>query len=67
MIGIVKYCCKEDSTSVLSIDTTFNFGKFFLTSTTYQNQNFLHQRTGKFSNLPGPGLLRVCEDESLFF
>lgn len=66
MAEIVENCCKPDSTSVLSIDTTFNVGKFYVTSTTYQNQKFINERTGKYANLPGPALFHVCQDETQF-
>lgn len=34
MVEIVQNCCKADLASVLSIVTTFNVGKFYVTSTT---------------------------------
>ena len=67
MVEIVQNCCQVNSASVLSIDTTFNFGTFFVNSTIYQNRNFINQRTGKCSNLPGPALFHVRQDESHFF
>lgn len=67
MVKIMQNCCQVNSASVLSIDTTFNVGKFYVTSTTYQNRNFINQRTARCSNLPGPALFHVCQDESQFF
>ena len=66
MVEIVENCCKPDSASVLSIDTTFNVGQFYVTSTTYQNPKFINQRTGKFVNVPGPALFHVRQDETQF-
>ena len=66
MAEIVENCCQPDSTCVLSIDTTFNVGQFYVTSTTYQNAKFVNQRTGKLANLPGPALFHVRQDESQF-
>lgn len=63
MAEIVENCCKPDSTSVLSIDTRFNVGQCYVTSTTYQNPKFINQRTGKSVNVPGPTLLHVRQDE----
>ena len=63
---IVENCCNPDSASVLSIDTTFNVGQFYVTSTTYQNPTFINQHTGKFVNVPGPALFHVCQDEPQF-
>ena len=66
MAEIVENCCQPDSTCVLSIDTKFNVGQFYVTSTTYQNAKFVNQRTGKLANLPGPALFHVRQDESQF-
>jgi len=33
---IVRECCRPHSTSMLSIDTTFKFGNFYVTTTMYQ-------------------------------
>lgn len=63
---IVENCCQPDSTCVLSIDTTFNVGQFYVTSTTYQNAKFVNQRTGTLTNLLGPALFHVRQDESQF-
>lgn len=32
---IVEECCSVDSKSILAIDTTYNMGDFYVTSTTY--------------------------------
>ena len=66
MAEIVENCCQPDSASVLSIDTTFNVGQFYITSTTYQNPKFINQRTGKFVNVTGPALFHVRQDETQF-
>lgn len=66
MAEIVENCCQPDSTCVLSIDTTFNVGQFYVTSTMYQNAKFVNQRMGKLANLPGPALFHVCQDETQF-
>lgn len=66
MAEIVENCYKSDSTSVLSINTTFNVGKFYVTSTTYQNKRFVNERTGKYVNLPGPALFHLSQDEMQF-
>lgn len=38
----------------------------FVTSTTYQNAKFVNQRTGTLTNLLGPALFHVRQDESQF-
>ena len=39
---IIEECCSIDSKSILSIDTTYNVGNFYVTSTTYQSSKFVH-------------------------
>ena len=66
MAEIVENCCQPDLTCVLSIDTTFNAGQFYFTSTTYQNAKFVTRRKGKLANLQDPALFHVCQEESQF-
>ena len=56
---IVKECCSAKSQSILAIDTTYNVGDFYVTSTSYQSSKFIHSRTGKLAVLPGPAMLHV--------
>ncbi len=37
LIDLERFCCGQNSTSVLSVDPTFNLGSFYVTPTTYQN------------------------------
>ena len=66
---IVKDCCSPGSTSILSIDTTFNVGNFYLTSTTFQSSKLLNKKTGKSANLPGPAMLHASKtgNDYLYF
>ena len=63
---IVEECCAPGSRSILSIDTTFNVGDFYVTSTTYQSSKFIQTRTGKAAVLPGPAMLHVRKSEKDF-
>ena len=56
---IIEECCNLNTTSILSIDTTFNVGDFYVTSTTYQSSKFSNVDTGKRANLPGPAMFHV--------
>ena len=47
---ILRDCCSPESKSILSIDTTFNVGNFYLTSTTYQSKKVLNKK--KLESLP---------------
>ena len=56
---IIEECCKQNSSSILSIDTTFNIGEFYVTSTTYQSSKFYNTEIGKRTNLPGPAMFHA--------
>lgn len=56
---IVEECCSVDSKSILAIDTTYNMGDFYVTSTTYQSSKLVHSRTGQPAILPGPAMFHV--------
>ena len=66
---IVRDCCSADSTTILSIDTTFNIGNFYLTSTTYQSSKVVNRNTGKHANLPGPAMFHTTKSsrDCLYF
>ena len=63
---IVDECCGPTSQSILTIDTTYNIGDFYVTSTTYQSTKFIQTRTGKPAALPGPAMLHVRKSEKDF-
>ena len=63
---IVKECCSTKSQSILAIDTTYNVGDFYVTSTSYQSSKFIHSRTGKLAVLPGPAMLHIRRSEKGF-
>ena len=66
MEEIITNCCGPNATGVFSIDTTYNVGNFYVTATSYQNRKFIHKRTGKAANLPGPAMFHVKQDASQF-
>ena len=66
LMEIVEECCSVDSKSVLAIDTTYNVGDFYVTSTTYQSSKLVHSRTGKPAILPGPAMFHVRRAEKDF-
>ena len=55
---IVRECRRPDSTSIVSIDTTFNVGNFYVTTTMYQSEKVISKKSGKAANLPGPPKLK---------
>ena len=60
---IVDECCRPTSQSILTIDTTYNIGDSYVTSTTYQSTKFIQNRTGKPAALPGLAMLHVRKSE----
>jgi len=63
---IVEECCTPGSRSILFIDTTYNVGDFYITSTAYQSSKFIQTRTGKAAVLPRPAMLHVRKSEKKF-
>lgn len=63
---IVKNCCQVDSSSILSIDTTYGIGDKFVTSTSYQNTMLIDVSNDKYANLPGPAMFHVSEKKEDF-
>ena len=51
--GIVENCCNPESFGVLCVDTTFNVGEFYLTTTTFENRKLFEITTGKYPKIPG--------------
>ena len=66
LMEIVEECCSVGSKSVLSIDTTYNVGDYYVTSTTYQSSKLVHSRTGKPAILLGPAMFHVRRAEKDF-
>ena len=66
LIEIGEECCSIGSKSVLSIDTTYNVGDYYVTSMTYQSSKFVHSRTGKPAILPGPAMFHIRRAEKDF-
>ena len=62
----IEECCTPNSTSILSIATTFNIGDFYVTSTTYESSKFTNADTGKCAHLPGPSMFHVTRSRKDF-
>lgn len=63
---IIEECFSINSKSILSIDTTYNVGNFYVMCTTYQRSKFVYSRTGKPAILPGPAMFHVRRSEKDF-
>jgi len=66
---IIRECCRPNSSRILSIDTTFNVGNFYVTTTMYQSEKIISKRTAKPANLPGPAMFHTTKTQRdyLFF
>lgn len=58
---IVRECYRPDTRSILSIDTTFNLGNVYVTTTTHQNEKVITKKTGKAANLTGPAMFHTTK------
>lgn len=64
---VKRFCANTtDSVSLLSIDTTFNIGDFYLTPTTYRHLLLEDKGTGKPPLLMGPTLIHTRKDSETF-
>lgn len=55
----LQECCRPKSMSILSIDTTFNVGDFYMTTTTYQSEKVVRKLVArKLVKLPTCLVLR---------
>ena len=63
---VVNNCCNPEKFGVFSIDTTYNVGDFYVTSTVYPHIKLESRSTGAAPYLPGPAMLHVKQDESQF-
>ena len=64
---VKRFCANTTNTfSVLSIDTTFNIGDFYVTPTTYRHLLLEDRRTGKPPLLLGPTLIHTRKNSDTF-
>ena len=63
---VVNNCCNPEKFGVFSIDTTYNVGDFYVTSTVYPHIKLASRSTGTAPYLPSPAILHVKQDESQF-
>ena len=64
---VKRFCANTTNQfSILSIDTTFNIGDFYLTPTTYRHLLLEDRRTGKPPLLLGPTLIHTRKNSDTF-
>ena len=63
---VVQFCTDPESFTPFTIDTTFNVGPFYVTTTTYKHLKLVDQRSEKNPSLPGPALFHVKQDTGQF-
>lgn len=63
---VVDCCTDPELFTPFTIDTTFNVGAFYVTTTTYKHLKLVDQRSGKHPSLPGPALFHLRQDTGQF-
>ena len=63
---VERFCTNPGKPGILSIDTAYNCGEFYVTPTTYRHQLLLSKRTGKHPVLLGPTLIHKHRDKEAF-
>ena len=66
LLDLERFCTNPSKPGILSIDTTYNCGEFYVTPTTYRHQYRLSKRTGKYPLLLGPPLIHKHRDQEAF-
>jgi hypothetical protein len=64
---IVDNCCNPDSFGIFCVDTTFNIGEFYLTTTTFEHRKLIETTTGQHPKMPGPAIIHIHQDENQFY
>ena len=63
---VVDFCTDPELFTPFTIETTFNVGAFYVTTTTYKHLKLVDQRSGKHPSLPGPALFHLRQDTGQF-
>ncbi|CAH3171111.1 unnamed protein product [Porites lobata] len=66
LLDLERFCTNPCKPGILSVDTTYNCGEFYVTPTTYRHQLLLSKRTGKHPVLLGPTLIHKHRDQEAF-
>ena len=63
---VERFCTNPSEPAILSVDTTYNCGAFYVTPTTYRHKQVISKRTGKHPVMIGPTLIHKHRDEEAF-
>ena len=63
---LIRFCTNNQRFSVLTVDTTFNHGEFYVTPITYQHLMLENVHTGKHPTMLGPMLVHQRTQFSTF-
>ena len=66
LLDLERFCTNPSKPGILSVDTTYNCGEFYVTPTTCQHQLLLSKRTGKHPVLLGPTLIHKHRVQEAF-
>ena len=61
-----RFCTNLHQPGVLSVDTTYNCGEFYVTPTTYRHHMLISKRTGKHPVMLGPTMIHKHKDAKAF-
>ena len=61
-----RFCTNPSRPGILSVDTTYNCGEFYVTPTTYRHQLLRLKRTGNHPVMLGPTLIHKHKDQEAF-
>ena len=61
-----RYCTDTEMFSVLTIDTTYNCGELYVTSSTFRDLRFIHTRIQKPPTRLGPVLIHTSKSKNYF-
>ena len=66
---VINNCTNPEKFAPFTMDTTFNVGDFFVTTTSYKHVKLIDARTGKHPCLSGPALFHVRQgsDQLTYF
>ena len=67
LTDLVRFCTNEEKFSVMSIDPTFNLGKFFVTLTTYKHPMLILRRSQQHPIFIGPTFIHMLQTTQSYY
>lgn len=67
LVDIDRFCTLPRGSTILSVDTTYNLGEFYVTNTAFKNLSLKNNKTGDHPVFLGPSVVHFRRDEEAFF